>query len=385
MALDLSALTNPYGQELAGIERNRALATALMQGGQQQPQGQMISGRYVAPSFAQNLNPLAQTVAGLYGQTQADTKQAQLASTIQQKQADILRGYAEAKTPQEKFALGTSPYAPAALQAATWDKLKTQKLSADETLLEGGIGGYTPTFTAPSALAPDVKAAAQLIGLNKPRDQWTSQELAAVNAKATQIQLDKAQKNIVNIPNFLEKTFGGEVATDQAKKFNSMATVAENAPNTIAQIQNQKKILDSGKFFSGKTANLQQDMALYADALGLGGKDTVTKAANTQSLVTGAADATLNAISTSGLGSGQGFTDKDLRFLQDAKSFRIDMNKENIKRVLDLQEKAVLNTTNRYNQRLKTIPQSTVNSMGMSPVTLPNSDLFNAADQIIGK
>ena len=385
MALDLSALTNPYGQELAGIERNRALATALMQGGQQQPQGQMISGRYVAPNFAQNLNPLAQTVAGIYGQTKADTKQAELASTVQQKQADILRQYSEADTPAKQFAVASNPYAPDYLKATIPDMLKTHNVTEGATLqkLNLGTGGYQNLATGGTKLAGEVKTAAQLLGINKPMEQWSPQELQLINAKA--MELKRAGGTTVNIPNFLEKTFGGEVATDQAKKFNNMATVAENAPNAIAQIQNQKKILQSGQFFSGKTANIQQDMALYADALGLGGKDTVTKAANTQSLITGAADSTLNAISTSGLGSGQGFTDKDLRFLQDAKSFRVDMNKENIKRVLDLQEKALLNTTNKYNQRLKTIPQSTVNSMGMSPVTLPNSDLFNAADQIIGK
>lgn len=94
MALDLSTLNTPYGQELAGIERNRALAAALMQGGQQQPQGQMISGRYVAPSFAQNLNPLLQTAVGLYGQNKADTEQAALAQRIrQQESADLTKFY----------------------------------------------------------------------------------------------------------------------------------------------------------------------------------------------------------------------------------------------------------------------------------------------------
>ena len=383
MALDLTTLTTPYGQELAGIERNRALATALLQGGQQQPQGQMISGRYVAPSFAQNLAPLAQTVAGLYGQSKADEQATKLATLVRGRQAELMDKYAKATTPQEKFAIGTDPYAPAALQAATWDKLKTQKVGADESLVEGGIGGYTPIFTGPSALSGDVKTAAQLLGITKPRDQWTAQDLMAVNSKA--MELKRAGGTIVNIPNFAEKTFAGEVATGQAKKFGDLQTTAENAPIAIAKTQQLRKIVDEGKFFSGKTANVQQEMAMFADAVGLGGKDTTQKAANTQSLITGAADATLNAIATSGLGSGQGFTDKDRQFLQDARSFRIDMNKENIKRVLDLQEKANLLAIQRYNQRLKTVPQATVNTMGITPVQMPNSDLFNAADAIIGK
>lgn len=388
MALDFSTLTNPYGQELAGLERNRALANALVQGGQQQPQAQMINGRYVAPSFVQQLNPLLQTAVGLYGQNQADVKQAQLAGTIQQKQADILRQYAEAKTPQEKFAIGTNPYAPAALQTATWKKLESQKLGKGDTLYDYdlGAGGYTPTAAGAPDLPAGYTAAMWEMGV-KPEQYatLTGPQRAAIGAKAGQINQQLHPNTIVNIPNFAEKTFAGEVATGQAKKFGDLQTTAENAPVNIAKAQQLRKIVDSGQFFSGKTANVQQDMAMFADAVGLGGKDTVTKAANTQSLITGAADATLNAISTSGLGSGQGFTDKDREFLQDARSFRITMNKENIKRVLDLNEKANMYAINRYNQRIKTVPQSAVTSMGITPVQMPNSQLFNAADAILNE
>jgi hypothetical protein len=46
------------------LNRQQQMAQALMQQGQQQPQGQMVSGRYVAPSFFQNILPLAQMYAG---------------------------------------------------------------------------------------------------------------------------------------------------------------------------------------------------------------------------------------------------------------------------------------------------------------------------------
>lgn len=134
MALDLSALTNPYGQELAGIERNRALATALMQSGSQQPKGEMISGRYVAPSFAQQLNPLLQTATGLYTQNQADKKQTALASDIQQKQAQLLRAFGEAETPAEQFEIASNPYAPDYLKATLPDMLKMHNLGEGATL-----------------------------------------------------------------------------------------------------------------------------------------------------------------------------------------------------------------------------------------------------------
>lgn len=371
--------------QLQQATRQQQMANLLLQQGMQgQPQGQMVSGHYVAPSWSQNLAPIANAALGLFAGYQADKTQTDLASALRGKQQEIMDQWDKA-SPAERFKLGTSPYAPKALQAATWERLKPQKLGEGEVITEYdmGKGTYMPTAQGGAKMSGDVRTAAQLLGINTPVDQWTPQMLQAVNDKA--MQLKKAGGTVVNIPNFMEKTFGGEVAIDQAKKFNAMQGVAQNSPVVLGQIQNARDILKSGKFFSGPTANIQQDMALYADAVGLGGKDTATKAANTQSLITNAADSTLNSIATSGLGSGQGFTDKDLRFLQDAKSFRITMNKENINRVLDLQEKAVLHTTNMYNKRLKSIPKSTVESMGLQPVSMPNSELYNAADAIIGK
>lgn len=371
--------------QLQQANRQQQMANLLLQQGMSgAPQGQMVSGRYVAPSWSQNLAPIANAALGLYAGYQADKAQTDLAAALRGKQEEIMTKWATA-TPAEKFALGTSPYAPKALQAATWERLKPQKFAEGEVSGEYNIntGKVEATPVGGAKMSGDVRTAAQLLGINTPPETWDQRTLQAINNKA--VELKRAGGTQVTIPNFMEKTFGGAVAEDQAKKFNAMQGVAQNAPIVIGQIQNARKILDSGKFFSGPTANVQQDMALYADAVGLGGKDTATKAANTQSLITGAADSTLNSIATSGLGSGQGFTDKDLRFLQDAKSFRITMNKENIRRVLDLQEKAVLNTTNMYNNRLKSIPKSTVESMGLQPISMPNSELFNAADEILNR
>ena len=72
-----------YSQQQA-LNRQQQLATMLMQQGQQQPQGQMVSGRYVAPSFFQYLTPLANTAASQYIGEKADTAQAKLAAAIRQ-------------------------------------------------------------------------------------------------------------------------------------------------------------------------------------------------------------------------------------------------------------------------------------------------------------
>ena len=72
-----------YAQQQA-LTRQQQMATLLMQQGTQQPQGQMVSGRYVPTSFFQNLVPLANIAASQYVGKKADTEQAKLAAAIRQ-------------------------------------------------------------------------------------------------------------------------------------------------------------------------------------------------------------------------------------------------------------------------------------------------------------
>jgi hypothetical protein len=66
------------------INRQQQMAQMLMQQGQQQPQGQMVSGHYVAPSFFQYLAPLAHTYVGMKKMEQGDTELAKLAQKIRE-------------------------------------------------------------------------------------------------------------------------------------------------------------------------------------------------------------------------------------------------------------------------------------------------------------
>jgi len=64
MALTPEQEALDFNPELQGLSRERKLAELLMAKGMQQPQGQMISGYYVAPSWTQQLNPMANVLAG---------------------------------------------------------------------------------------------------------------------------------------------------------------------------------------------------------------------------------------------------------------------------------------------------------------------------------
>ena len=86
-------------QQQQALNRQQQMAQLLMQQGMQQPSGQMVSGRFVAPSFAQYLAPLAQMYVGKSLATEGDKAQADLAKALRQQYAnemtqyqDLLRG-----------------------------------------------------------------------------------------------------------------------------------------------------------------------------------------------------------------------------------------------------------------------------------------------------
>jgi hypothetical protein len=79
-----STLSPEMFAEQQDLNRQQRMAQMLMQQGQQAPQGQMISGRYVAPSIFQNLASLAQTGAGAYLQAKGDEKALDMAKKLRE-------------------------------------------------------------------------------------------------------------------------------------------------------------------------------------------------------------------------------------------------------------------------------------------------------------
>jgi hypothetical protein len=80
------------GQQQA-LNRQQQMAQLLMQQGQQIPQGQMISGRYVAPSFTQNLASLANAYVGTRMAEKGDKQALELAAQLRQRYGDELKEF----------------------------------------------------------------------------------------------------------------------------------------------------------------------------------------------------------------------------------------------------------------------------------------------------
>lgn len=133
-------------QQQQALNRQQQLAQLLTQQGMQQPSGQMVSGRYVAPSFFQYAAPLLQTYAGTRLAEKGDKAATDLAKALRQQYAneaqqyqDLLRGkeatfeqagptqtggnipdqtYRTGADPQAAYLYGSTAYNPALQQVA---------------------------------------------------------------------------------------------------------------------------------------------------------------------------------------------------------------------------------------------------------------------------
>lgn len=85
--------TNPNLQEIIGLDRQRQLSKMLLQQGMQQPQGEMVSGRFVAPAFTQRLANLLSIYGGQKGLEQADIRQQELAQKIRNQEAEDINKF----------------------------------------------------------------------------------------------------------------------------------------------------------------------------------------------------------------------------------------------------------------------------------------------------
>jgi hypothetical protein len=140
------------------LNRQQQMAQALMQQGQQMPQGQMVSGRYVAPSFFQNILPLAQMYAGTRMAEKGDKKAVELAQALRTQQQQMGENYFNAISPtqtelagptptgaplstvnqpdyRKAFAIASDPYAPSWLKAQAAEMLKPQKVAEGEKVI----------------------------------------------------------------------------------------------------------------------------------------------------------------------------------------------------------------------------------------------------------
>jgi len=358
--------------EVLNYQRQRQLANLLVGGAFDQPQGQMISGHFVKPSGISQALPTIKATIGALTNANLDTKQQELLADRQLKQAELLRKFANAKTPQEKLAFATNPLAPKFLQTAAEEMFKPQKAGKGEIIsqMDFGTGKYQPILQGAPDLPQGYNAAAWEQGVdlnNLPMGQRGN-----VANRAGEInRILHPGSNVIMPP--AENAYSVEMGKGAAKQDLALKDIAENSTKTIENIHNQRKLLDTGKVITGFGADQRLGLAQFGKAVGLTGKGDEDLASNTQNFLAGRAGSTLDAIQSSNLGSAQGFSNTDREFLQAAKLGGIKYDEKSLRRQLDLEERVARAATEKWNERIKSMPKSASGAINMTPIGLPGA------------
>jgi len=183
-------------------------------------------------------------------------------------------------------------------------------------------------------------------------------EIARAGASQTNISVGTEKK--------YGERFGGLLAERDAVKLEA----AEKAPAIAANADRIVDLIDTGKVFTGSAANVRLQIAKGLNLIG--GTDS-EKIKNTELLISGLAESTLGAIKSSGLGTGQGFTDKDREFLEKAKAGQISYDAQSLKELARLSRLAAEQSAQVWNTRVKSMPASALEGTGIStkPIVVP--------------
>jgi hypothetical protein len=103
------------------------------------------------------------------------------------------------------------------------------------------------------------------------------------------------------------------------------------------------------------------------------GASNEEKIANTESLIAATGQSTLDAIKSAGLGTGQGFTDKDLNFLRGIAGGTIQLTAQTLTELARLQHQTAVRSAESWNTRVKQLPKSATEGTGLSlePIKVP--------------
>ena len=249
---------------------------------------------------------------------------------------------------------------------------KTVSVKGDETVYQiNPRTGQPEVFLQGAGSIPaDFKKGLALVGLpinTKPQD-LTPQQLGLVN---NALRTLTPQTNLmVNTEKGYGGAFAGKIADQDALRYD----IATKAPSVLESVERSRKLLASGQVFTGALANQKLELAKFGQAIGATGKSTDELVANTQQLMATRAQATLDSIKASGLGSGQGFTDKDRQFLENARLGNITYSKKALEQQLEIEEKAARGSVDVWNQRVKELPDSATKPLGIGQVTLPKKE-----------
>jgi hypothetical protein len=179
-----------------------------------------------------------------------------------------------------------------------------------------------------------------------------------------------ARAGASNITQSTEKKFSEQFANKMADADIAKMGVAEKAPELAASANRIIDLVKQGNVFTGPVADVKLNIARALNVVGASNEE---KIANTEALISATGQSTLDAIKGAGLGTNQGFTDKDLKFLQGIAGGTIDLTSQTLTELARLQHQAATRSAESWNKRVKQLPKSATEGTGLSmePIKVP--------------
>jgi hypothetical protein len=175
---------------------------------------------------------------------------------------------------------------------------------------------------------------------------------------------------VVNTTVNTDKKYGEQFGALAAKGDIDLRDAASRAPDMAERANRVKQLVASGKIITGQGADYR---LAFGKAMGLVGASDAETISNTETLAAQLARNTMDAIKSSGMGGGTGFSNADRDFLEKAVGGKITLEAATISRLADLAHKAAANSASAWNTRVKTIPRGALEGTGIStdPINVP--------------
>ena len=383
-------------QQQQALNRQQQMAQLLMQQGQSMPSGQMVSGRYVAPSFFQYAAPLFQTYAGKSLAEKAEKEQLALAEKLRGEQTRIGKEYlgamqgkeavyepniptetyetvqgkmispATGPNYQRAFEIANDPLAPAWAKAQAMELMKPRVFKEGETFsvptFTGGEVKFNQMGGGGMVLPSDLKSIAIRLGLPTDSSKWTDEQRKLVDITA------KAEKGppVTNLTVNTGKAYTGAFGEGIAKEDLGKYSIAEKAPSIYQNALNTEQLLDKGAI-TGLGAEYKLNLARALNVVGANNNEIIK---NTEQLVANRGQIVLDSIKASGLGAGQGFTDKDRQFLEKVKGGTIELNSNTLRELARIEKSVAQAAVDAWNKRLPNIPKEAIQGTGIGRIEL---------------
>lgn len=175
----------------------------------------------------------------------------------------------------------------------------------------------------------------------------------------------------VNVGNAPQNKLADVMAEKLGPEYSTMAMVALKAPQQLMRANEIDQLLDKVPY-TGAGADWKLKAGKVARVFGWDyAKDDVK---NTELLVTKVGQDTLDAIHGSGLGTGQGFTDKDLLFLKGVTGGDIALDGDTLRELARIHRNVARASADRWNHQYDLIEKGrpgTMVQLGLEKIFLP--------------